>query len=215
MNVRLIHSFLLAGILGTLSAAAQTDDPAIAPQAPPNAVPEGTTFLIQLNDKVDTSHLRAGDKFTARLAEDLSTGNDLTLFRDSKIKGHVSAVSPGLHTRLLLSFDQIKTEHGWVPLLATVVSVPSEHGLRPTGAEGEIERNGMSKERMAEAIATGAGAGAAAGAATGKSHGAVTGAGAGAAAAAEYVFTADRNLILEKDTVLEIRLDRNLQLPPR
>ena len=29
-------------------------DLAVAPQAPPNAIPEGTRFLIRLNDKLDT-----------------------------------------------------------------------------------------------------------------------------------------------------------------
>jgi len=218
MNFKRIYSFLFALVLTcafiSLSTA-QSDDPAIAPQAPPNAVPEGTTFLIRLNDTLDTRHLRPGDRFTARLAEDLSSANNLTLRRDSKIKGHVSAVDPGLHTRLLLSFDEVKSDHGWIPLLATVVGVPGEHGLKQTGEEGEIERKGMSKERVVEAVAVGAAAGAAAGGALGNGKGAAAGAGSGAAAGALYAFTVDRNLILQKHTVLEVRLDRNLQLPVR
>jgi len=216
MTFKIITSFLMAGILA-LSAHAQMQmkDPAIAPQAPPNAVPEGTTFLIRLNDKLDTSRLRPGDRFTARLAEDLASGDNLTLRRDSKIKGHVSTVEPGLHSRLLLSFDEVKSDHGWIPLLATVVGVPGEHGMKPMGDEGEIERKGMSKERVAEAIAVGAGTGAAAGVALGHGRGAAAGAGAGAAAGALYAFTVDRNLILQKHTVLEVRLDHNLQLPAR
>ncbi len=219
MNFRLMHSFLFAFLLacslGTLSAAAQGDDPAIAPQAPPDAIPEGTTFLIQLNDTLDTAHLHSGDHFTASMAEDLSTANNLILHRDSKIKGHVSAVDPGLHTRLLLSFDEVKSDHGWIPLLATVVGVPGEHGLKQMGEEGEIERKGMSKERVIEAAAAGAGAGAAAGGTSGSAKGAAAGAGSGAAAGALSAFTADHNLILQKHTMLEVRLDRNLQLPVR
>jgi hypothetical protein len=214
MTFKIIPS-LFAGILAiSANAQMQMKDPAIAPQAPPNAVPEGTTFLIRLNDKLDTSRLRPGDRFTARLAEDLVSGDNLTLRRDSKIKGHVSTVEPGLHSRLLLSFDEVKSDHGWIPLLATVVGVPGEHGMKPTGEEGEIERKGMSKERIAEAIAVGAGTGAAAGA-VGHGKGVAAGAGAGAAAGALYAFTVDRNLILQKHTVLEVRLDHNLQLPAR
>lgn len=212
MRALRIHSFMLLTMLAA-SASGQMQDAAIAPQAPANSVPQGTTFLIRLNDKLDTSHLRSGDRFTARLAEDLSTANHTTLHHDSKIKGHVSTVEPGLHARLLLSFDEIKTDHGWMPMVATVTGVPGEHGMKPTGEEGEIERKGMSKERMTEAIVVGAGTGAAAGAVAGKGRGAAAGAGAGAAAGVLYAFTVDRNLILQKHTVLEVRLDHNLQLP--
>jgi len=214
MRSKLVPSWLFALVVCTLSAA-QSYDPAIAPQAPPNAVPQGTTFLIRLNDKLDTGHLRPGDKFTARLAEDLSAADNLTLRRDSKIHGHVSEVEPGLHTRLLLSFDEVKSDHGWIPLVATVIGVPGEHGLKPTGEEGEIERKGMSKERVVEAVAVGAAAGAAAGGSLGNGKGAAAGAGSGAAAGALYAFTVDRNLILQKHTVLEVRLDHNLQIPGR
>jgi len=212
MKSYLLPALLLAGV-ACVSAAGQSSDPAIAPMAPPNAVPEGTTFLIRLNDTLDTNRLRPGDHFEARLAEDLIAGNNDMIRRDSKIHGHVSEVQPGLHTRLLLSFDEVKSRHGWIPLIATVIGVPGEHGLKPTGEEGEIERKGMSKERVIEAVAVGAGTGVAAGAASGR--GAGSGAGSGAAAGALYALTVDRNLVLQKHSVLEVRLDRNLQLPSR
>ena len=214
MSSRFLGMLFFVIIFATL-ASSQMQDPAVAPQAPPNTVPQGTTFLIRLNDKLDTSRLRPGDRFTARLAEDISTANNMVLEHDSKIKGHVSAVDPGLHSRLLLSFDEVKSEHGWIPVEATVVGVPGEHGMKPVGEEGELERKGMSKQRMAEAIAVGAGSGAAAGSVLGKGRGAATGAGAGAVAGALLLFTVDRNLVLQKHTVLEVRLDHNLQLRSR
>jgi hypothetical protein len=131
------------------------------PQPAPNAVPQGTVFMIQLSDRLDTHAVKAGDHFQARLAEDLTTPSGLTLQVGRKIKGHVSAVEPGLHTRLLLSFDAIETQHGWVPLIATVTGVPGEHGLQQLGEEGEIGRKGMSKEQIAEAAIVGASEGAA------------------------------------------------------
>ena len=215
MKSAIIRSLLFSVFFLSSAALAQMQDPAIAPEAPPNAVPEGTRFLIRLNDKLETNRLHAGDRFTARLAEDLSTANNLTLHRESKIKGHVSAVDPGLHSRLLLSFDEVKSDHGWLPLVATVVGVPGEHGLKPIGEEGEIERKGMSKERIAESIAVGVGTGASSGMILGQGKGAAAGAGAGGAGGALYAFTVDRNLILEKHTVLEVRLDHSLQLPGR
>ena len=119
------------------------------PQVPPNAVVQGTVALIQLTDRLDTRTVKAGDHFQARLAEPMTAADGTTIGAGRKIKGHVSAVEPGLNTRLLLSFDEIDTGHGWAPLIATVTGVPGEHGLRQVGEEGEIGRKGMSKEEIA------------------------------------------------------------------
>ena len=185
------------------------------PPVPANVVPQGTVFLIQLSDRLDTKAVKAGDHFHARLAEPLVSANGLTIEAGKKVKGHISAVEPGLHTRILLSFDEIETARGWVPLIATVTGVPGEHGLRQIGEEGEIGRKGMSKEQIAEAVVMGAGEGAAEGARTGGKRGAATGAGSGAAAGAFSAFESGHDLVLDKGTALEIRLDRNLGVPSR
>jgi hypothetical protein len=186
-----------------------------APSAPANAVPQGTIFLIQLADRLDTRAVKAGDHFHARLAESLVTANGLTIDAGKKIKGHVSAVEPGLNTRLLLSFDEIETARGWVPLIATVTGVPGEHGLKQIGEEGEIGRKGMSKEQIAEAVIVGAGEGAAEGARSGGKRGAATGAGSGAANGAFSALESGHDLVLDKGTALEVRLDRNLAVRSR
>ncbi|HKF06018.1 MAG TPA: hypothetical protein VKB49_27100 [Candidatus Sulfotelmatobacter sp.] len=184
-------------------------------QVPANAVAQGTVALIQLTDKLDTRTVKAGDRFQAKLAEPMTAANGAAIDAGRKIKGHVSAVEPGLNTRLLLSFDEIDTGHGWRPLIATVTGVPGEHGLRQIGEEGEIGRKGMSKEEIAEAVVVGAGEGAAAGAHNGGKRGAATGAGEGAANSAVTAFEAGHDLVLDKGTALEIRLDRNLLVPGR
>jgi hypothetical protein len=209
--------FILAGafILALTTSLAFAQDESTAPQGPPNAVSQGTIFLIQLTDRLDTRTVKAGDHFRARLAESLVAANGTTLDQGKKIKGHVSAVEPGLHTRLLLSFDEIETQHGWVPLIATVTGVPGEHGLREIGEEGEIGRKGMTKEEVAEAVVVGASEGAAEGAHNGGKHGAAAGAGSGAANGAYSAFESGHDLVLDKGTALEIRLDRNLQIPQR
>jgi hypothetical protein len=186
-----------------------------APAVPANVVPQGTVFLIQLSDQLDTRTVKAGDHFHARLAESLVTADGQTIESGKKIKGHVSAVEPGLRTRMILSFDEIETAKGWVPLIATVIGVPGEHGLRQIGEEGEIGRQGMSKEQIAEAIVVGAGKAAAEGEKSGGKRGAAAGAGSGAAEGAVSAFESGHDLILEKGTALEIRLDRNLQVPSR
>jgi hypothetical protein len=186
-----------------------------APPVPSNVVPQGTVFLIQLSDQLDTRTVKAGDHFRARLAEPLVAADGETIQSGKKIKGHVSAVEPGFRTRMILSFDEIETARGWVPLIATVTGVPGEHGLRQIGEEGEIGRQGMSKEQIAEAIVVGAGRGAAEGEKSGGKRGAAAGAGSGAADAAVGAFESGHDLILEKGTALEIRLDRNLGIPSR
>src|SRR5215469_10165891 len=184
-------------------------------QVPANAVAQGTEVLIQLTDKLDTRTVKAGDHFQAKLAEPMTATNGGMIDSGRKIKGHVSAVEPGLNTRLLLSFDEIDTGHGWRPLIATVTGVPGEHGLRQIGEEGEIGRKGMSKEEIAEAVVVGAGEGAAAGAHNRGKRGAAAGAGEGAANSALTAFEAGHELVLDKGTALEIRLDRNLTVPGR
>ena len=214
-------SFLALGLLA-ITASAQTYD-----QRPPdnrdqtynrlpsNVVPQGATILAQLTDTLDTNKIQRGKRFQAKLAEDLlGPSGNLLIPRGHRIKGHVSSVEQGLHARLLLSFDQIETRHGWVPLIATVLGVPGEHGLRAeTGPEGELERQGMDKHRAAESAAVGAAIGAASGAVAAGGRGAAIGAAAGAALGGGAGVLTDRNLRLEKGQELELRVDRPINVP--
>jgi hypothetical protein len=183
------------------------------PPTPRNAVVQGSLLLIQLTERIDTHSAKAGDQFHARLAEPVVTPEGAMLGVGQKIKGHISAVEPGLHTRLLLSFDEIDAGSEWVPLIATVTGVPGEHGLSQIGDEGEIGRKGMTKEQIAEAVVVGAGEGAAQGAQAGGKRGAAKGAGEGAATQGYNAFESGHDLVLDKGTALEIRLDRNLMIP--
>lgn len=203
---------LIAGLTALFCASMMGQD---APPVPANVVPRGTVFLIQLLDRIDTKTVKAGDHFHARLAEPMVAANGQTIEPGRKIKGHISAVQPGFRTRIILSFEEIETAKGWTPLIATVTGVPGEHGLRQIGEEGEIGRQGMSKEQTAEAIVVGAGRGAAEGERSGGKRGAAAGAGSGAAEGAISAFETGHDLVLEKGTALEIRLDRNLGIVAR
>lgn len=209
-SASVVWSSFVIGILLVGSVVAQDATP-----MPANAVTQGTILLIQLSDRLDTHTAKAGDRFQARLADALTAANGQSIDPGKRIRGHISAVEPGLRRRLLLSFDQIETSHGWVPLIATVTGVPGEHGLSQIGEEGEIGRKGMSKEQIAEAVVVGAGEGAEQGARSGGKRGAATGAGSGAADGAMSAFESGHDLVLEKGTALEIRLDRNLSIPTR
>jgi hypothetical protein len=212
MPIRMIRWILPAFLFAFAGVLMNAQD---VPSSPANVVPQGTIALIQLTDRLDTHSLRAGDPFHARLAEALITPNGQTVAAGRKIKGHISAVEPGLRRRLLLSFDEMEVPGGWVPLIATVTGVPGEHGLRQVGEEGEIGRKGMTKEQIAEAVVVGAGEGAAEGAKSGGKKAAATGAGSGAMDGAFSAFESGHDLILDKGTALEVRLDRNLTLAPQ
>jgi hypothetical protein len=179
----------------------------------PRTIPEGTSFLIRLDDKLDTRKLQQGKHFKAKLAEDLVAPDGTLIPRGKKIVGHVSSVEQGVHARLLLSFDEIDTGHGKMPLIGTVTGVPGEHGVKQPDSEGEIERKGMTNRHMIESVAVGAGVGALGGGVAGGGKGAGIGAGVGAGAGALAGFLTDRNLTLDKGTTLEVRLDHPLQVP--
>jgi hypothetical protein len=179
----------------------------------PNYIAEGTRFIVRLDDTLDTNKLQPGKKFKAKLAEDLVAPNGTVIPAGKRVKGHVSDVERGFHGGMLLSFDEIETRNGWRPLIASVSDVPGEHGVKPVGDEGEIERKGHSKQRTVEEAATGAAIGATAGALGGGGRGAAIGAGAGAGAGVAAGLLLDRNLKLQKGQQLELRLDRPLQVP--
>lgn len=215
LSIAIIALFCIPAFAQDLAQEPAQDAAQYAPPVADNMVPQGTIFLIQLSDQLDTRTVKAGNHFHARLAETLASVDGHTIESGRKIKGHVSAVIPGFRTRMILSFDEIETGRGWVPLIATVTGVPGEHGLRQIGEEGEIGRQGMTKEEIAEAIVVGAGRAAIEGKKSGGNRGAVTAAGSGAAQGAVSAFESGHDLILEKGTALEIRLDRNLPVPYR
>ena len=164
--------------------------------APPHAIPYGTTFLIRLEDKLDVSRIQPGKRFKAKLAEDLMGPDESVILHGSRIRGHVSDVGNGFHPRLLLSFDEIETQRGWAPLMATIIDVPGEHGLTTRG-EGEIERQGQGGGAHRDPDSDGIGSK------------------AGAAAGVVQAIFSDHRLQLQKGTMLEVRLDRPLQVPWR
>jgi hypothetical protein len=180
-----------------------------------NYIMDGTHFLVQLDDKLDSKKLKPGKQFKAELAEDLVAPNGQLIPRGAKVRAHVSEIERGLHGRLLMSFDQIETDRGWMPLIATVSGIPGEKGMKTVGNEGEIQKASMGKTRIAEGAGIGAATGAAAGVLAGGPQGALIGAGAGAALGGATGLLTDRDFVLNKGTAVELTLDRPLQVPSR
>jgi hypothetical protein len=189
--------------------------PASVPTSP-NALPEGTRFIVSLKNTLDTHDLHQGQHFKAELREDLVTPSGLTVSKGHTVRGHVATFEHGYTgARLMLAMDELETRHGWVPLIATVTGVPGDPSIKSTDQEGEITQKGPDKKRVIENAAIGASVGAATGAAAGGGKGAAAGAvaGAGLGTAAGLLFKTD--LKLEKGTNLELRLDRDLVVPRR
>jgi hypothetical protein len=197
---------------------AQTANSSAQPYgAPPNAIPEGTRFIIMLTDELDTKTLEPGKRFKAQLREDLVTSSGLIIPKGRPLKGHVGSFERGFTGgRITLALDEIESRHGWVPLVATVTGVPGDSSIKSTNNEGELVRKGPDKKRVITNAAIGAGVGAASGAAAGGGKGAAIGAaiGAGLGGGSGLLFQGN-DLKLNKETHLEVRLDRDLTVPSK
>lgn len=219
-SVALLTSALLLGLpsLPAARLALHAQQPSTS-SSPYGTVPDGTRFLVKLEDGLSTKKHKAGKKFSAKTLEPLITPDGLILAPGAQIRGHISRAEPAALTgraRLWLSFDEIKTPSGKVPLLASVVSVPGEHNVRPgESKEGEIEARTSRGRQEIQAAAIGAGVGAAVGAATKGGKGAAVGAALGGLAGFLIASGMGQELELPKGTKLELALDRPLYFAKR
>jgi hypothetical protein len=183
--------------------------------APPNAIPDGSRFIVKLKDTLDTSNMEEGKHFKAELREDLVTPSGLIIPKGRTIKGHVGRFEHGYTgAKIQLALDEIETRKGWVPLIGTVTGVPGDPSIKATGEEGEIYRKGPDKKKVITNAAIGAAVGAASGSVVGGGKGAAIGAvaGAGVGTGTGFFFKGS-DMKLDKGTQLEVRLDRDLIVP--
>ena len=181
----------------------------------PNAIPQGTHFLVRLMDPLDTRNLQAGQHFRAELREDLTTPSGLIISRGREVRAHVATFERGYTgARMMLALDEMDTSGGWVPLIGTVTGVPGDPSIKSTSNEGEIMQKGPDKKRLLINAAVGAGVGAATGAAAGGGKGAAAGAAAGAGLGTTASFLMQgSDLKLDEGANLDVRLDRDLVVP--
>src|SRR5436853_3358496 len=183
--------------------------------APPDAIPEGTRFIIKLKDTLDTSKMEQGKHFKAELREDLVTPSGSLIPKGRTIKGHIGSFDRGYTgAHIQIALDEIETRKGWVPLIGTVTGVPGDPSVKSTENEGEVTRKGPNTRKVVTDAAIGAGIGAVSGAVLGGGKGAAVGAavGAGLGTGTGLLFKG-RDVKLNKDTQLEVRLDRDLVVP--
>ena len=216
---------LSLGIAGPIrSAWAQNEVQNGSPDAPPpppapagNWVPDGTHFLVDLDQELGTAKDRVNKKFDVRTLDPLQSSAGYVIPPGAKIHGHISRIEQGGVTgraRLWLTFDEIDTKQGRLPIVAEVSSVPGDFSVRAgESKEGEIEARTSKGKRDVEAAAAGAALGASAGAAathTGK--GAAIGAASGAAAGFLASSGFGQELDLPKGSKLDLVLNRPLYL---
>jgi len=210
----------LISVPGCFAAANSEAIPQNGTQASPvalNAVPNGTHFLVGLNDEVNTAKDRVNKKFEVKTLEPLESTNGSVIPPGARIRGHISRIEPAAatgHARIWLTFDNIDTHHGRIPLVAFVSSVPGEFSVKPgESREGEIEARTSTGTRDLEAAAGGAAMGAKAGAsATHSGKGTVEGAAKGGLAGFLASSGFGQELDLRKGTKLDLVLDRPLYL---
>jgi hypothetical protein len=188
-----------------------------AGQAPANAtanVPNGTRFLVKLDDRLSTRKDKVGKKFDLKTLEPLIADNGVVLPPGTRIRGHISRVEPAAFTgraRLWLSFDEINTKQGKLPIVAHVLSVPEEHSVKSEESkEGEIEARTSKGREEVEAAAAGAAIGAVVGSTAKGGKGAGWGAVIGGATGFLVASGMGQELELQKGTKLELELSRPL-----
>jgi hypothetical protein len=182
-----------------------------------DAVPSGTHILVRLDDELNTGKDKVNRKFELRTLERLDTASGYVQEPGAKVHGHISRIETGGltgHARLWLTFDDIGTDHGRLPIVAEVSSVPGDFGVRRgQSREGEIEARTSNGARVLEAAAAGAVTGAVPGIAARNPKGAAMGAAAGGASAFAAASSGVADEIdLPKGTKLDLILDRPLHL---
>jgi hypothetical protein len=158
-------------------------------------VPAGTTIRVRLDQAVTTRNDRAGEGFTATLAEPIVIGERTAVPRGTEFHGHVtnSAESGRLKGRAVLG--------------VTLDSFQLKGKSYPIETSAESKASAGHKKRNTVAIGGGAGLGALIGGLAGGGKGALIGAGAGAAAGtAGAAATGKENVSFPAESLLTFSL---------
>jgi hypothetical protein len=180
------------------------------------AVVPGTRFLVTLENGLNTKNLKRNQEFRVRTVEPLEAGRGIFLPSGALIRGHISRVeSAGMagRAKLWLTFDEIHTRFGSLPIVAEVAAMPGDHSIASGPvANGVIEGPGSTQKDAMQAAAAGAAKGAVKGVKDKDKKEAAEGAAMGALEA--YLVEAGRGeeLDLPKGAKLELELERALYL---
>jgi hypothetical protein len=214
-RILVFTSLLLA--FSPVATQAQGQDPGPQPQdAPPDAAPRDTRFLVSLQTVISTKEDKVGKQFLARTLEPLATAEGATLPAGAQIRGHIDKIQPAGkvgRARLWLTFDEIHSPTGWIPLVADLIDAPGVHSIRVLyDREGEIRATSSRQEDAAFAAAEAAFVGAEPGIAKKDKQDAAMGAAISAATAFMMTSGLGQELTLPQNMKLELALERPLHL---
>jgi hypothetical protein len=164
-------------------------------------IPSGTPLHVRVDESIDTKRNRAGDGFTATLAEPVELGGRVMVPAGTEFRGHVTTARASGRMKgraqLGLALD----------------------GFRLNGREYRVETTSVErvsashKKRNSWLIGGGAGVGAAIGAIAGGGKGALIGAGAGAGAGtAGAAITGKKEVGISAETPLRFTLRQSVAL---
>lgn len=203
-NSKLLLAALLTGTL-----AAQTGAPLLRaataagrPQDRQVTVPAGTRILVRMRDSLDTTKNKAGDKFTATLETNVTSGNTVVARSGATVYGRLAnAASSGKFkgsSQLTLELTDIVIRGTPYPLLT------STYEIKGKGEGGETTKKVLGGTGLGALIGGIAGGG------TGAAIGAVSGAALGTGIAASKK---GEQLHIPSEALLEFRLQQPAQLP--
>jgi len=195
----------------------QSQDPGTQSQdAPSDAAVRGTRFLVSLQTVISTKEDKVGKQFQARTLEPIATAEGATLPAGAQIRGHIDKIQPAGkvgRARLWLTFDEIRSPTGWIPLVADLIDAPGVHSIRVLyDREGEIRATSSKQEDAAFAAAEAAFVGAEPGIASKNKQDAAVGAAISAATAFMITSGLGQELTLPQNMKLELVLVRPLHL---
>ena len=219
LSAALLLALMLSLLAGSTLPLSAQQPSAASPSGAYSVVPQGTRFLVKLDDSLSSRKHKAGKKFDVKTLDPLETPDGFVIPPGTEIRGHVSRVEPASLTgraRLWLSFDEIKSKRGKLPVVANVVSVPGEHSVKSgPSKEGEIESRTSRGSQEIQAAAIGAGIGAAVGATAKGGKGAAIGAAIGGLSGFLIASGMGQELELQKGTKLELELERPIYIDKR
>src|SRR6202041_2329015 len=125
--------------------------------APPAAAARGTRFLVSLQTTISTKEDKVGKQFLVRTLEPIATAEGTSLPAGAQIRGNIDKIQPAGkvgRARLWLTFDEIHSPTGWVPLVADLIDAPGVHSIRVLyDREGEIRATNNTQEAAVFAAA--------------------------------------------------------------
>lgn len=179
-------------------------------------VAPGTRFLVSLDNELVSKGMPERAQFKVTTLEPLETGSGIHLPSGAQIEGHLSHVESAGATgraKLWLTFDDVQTKFGRLPIVAEVIAVPGDHSVRcGPKQEGLIEGRTSTSQDAAEAAAAGAALGAVKGVKDKDKKEAAEGAAIGAITAYLAEVGRGHELQLAPGTKLELELERALYL---